>query len=339
MAKRTFRVVRKNRKSRRRIKGGDDTIPKVPSSKSDRFKLVKKGFKIFRKYLPDYPNINQTVRFHILKYRQNQLKCKKSRFETMSLTRKENKELNDADKATCDEIKLQLDDIRTMQGMFGKLKRNIFRYGLMRLVINMSILSRVHHILYNTDFSKKNPKISSAAKYFFFRNCGKKPDQNDFEIDEKLLNNINNINNIKDTNVSKLAKDSDNEANGIDVPPIDNNFNLKDRAQALYDAETNEFPDCGITDRLTVIEHETLMEFYQTKLYFKGGVNEKNVQFGGENGPAAICQITGIILIIIGGLDMGTELSIEGNPSGLGCVIAGVIILVIGIFGSDSLSE
>lgn len=37
MAKRTFRVVRKNRKSRRRIKGGDDTIPKVPSSNPERF--------------------------------------------------------------------------------------------------------------------------------------------------------------------------------------------------------------------------------------------------------------------------------------------------------------
>lgn len=332
MAKRTFRVVRKNRKSRRRIKGGDDTIPKVPSSKYIRDKSLKKGIEIFRKHLPDYPNINQTVRFHILKYRQNQLKCKKSRFESMSLTRKENKYLNDADKAaTCDDIKLQLNDIRTMQGMFGKLKRNIFRYGLMRLVINMTILSRLHHILYNTDFSKKNPKMSSAAKYFFFRNCGQKPDQNDFEIDEKLLNNIN----IQDTNVSKLAKDSDNEANGIDVPPIDNNFNLKDRAQALYAAETNEFPDCGITDRLTVIEHETLMEFYQTKLYFKGGMNEENVQSTIMD-IGNYLTITGMILVIIGVLDMTTEMLIDGNPSGIACVISGVILFVIGGFIVES---
>lgn len=79
------------------------------------------------------------------------------------------------------------------------------------------------------------------------------------------------------------------------------------------------------TRKDSVIEHETLMEFYQTKLYFKGGVSEQT-----SHDIAGYLGITGLILIIIGVLDMTTEMLIDGNPSGLGCVISGSIIFLIG---------
>jgi hypothetical protein len=332
MAKRTFRVVRKNRKSRRRIKGGDDTIPDVPKKVNK--KIFMKALNMFRKYLPNYPTINETTRFHILKYRQNQLKCKKSRYETlksMSLTRQENE--NPLDKATCDEIKKELDAIRNMQGVFGKLKRNLMRYGLMRSVINMSILSRLHYVLYTGDFSTKHPKISSMAKYFFFRNCGKKPEPTDLEFDESLIkDNIDIPNNQLH---KEYAKSSDNEANGVGINEVNTTEYIKSLAKEIYDAEHKEFPDCDDTHKLSVIEHITLLEFFYSDKIKKGGITQQFVRDAGS-----YLLYTGIILIVIGVIGMETTMVIAGDPSPLGCVISGVIIAVIAIaigmaIGSD----